>query len=321
MELEEKVGEYGIFDDIDLRKECCHVRKILPLMQALKGYDGWISGIRSAQSITRSDTKLVEYDAKFELLKFNPLAHFSDEEVEKLKDVLNNIGNPKFTSSGNVINVFRAEKAFVFIPDSNYMMNMALRKADSKIVGDFQAFKNTKDEKNMNIASNDEDFYGMVVPVGINGSFEFSIKELEDLDKLKMKLCGAIKQFEEATGWAKSDVESWENFIKRNTANDEIDYGESFKNFLSNKALFESSFGDKMADLIREVYQKLPLEEAGKFYVDFTKMIAKYSFVDRSNVPVGNTPSLGNKELDNTEDVTIPRPAQPVEKPRPSEID
>lgn len=246
---------------------------------------------------------------------------FSDEEVEKLKDVLNNIGNPKFTSSGNVINVFRAEKAFVFIPDSNYMMNMALRKADSKIVGDFQAFKNTKDEKNMNIASNDEDFYGMVVPVGINGSFEFSIKELEDLDKLKMKLCGAIKQFEEATGWAKSDVESWENFIKRNTANDEIDYGESFKNFLSNKALFESSFGDKMADLIREVYQKLPLEEAGKFYVDFTKMIAKYSFVDRSNVPVGNTPSLGNKELDNTEDVTIPRPAQPVEKPRPSEID
>ena len=83
LELEEKVGEYGIFDDIDLRKECCHVRKILPLMQALKGYGGWISGIRSAQSITRSDTKLVEYDAKFELLQFNPIAHFSDEEVER----------------------------------------------------------------------------------------------------------------------------------------------------------------------------------------------------------------------------------------------
>ena len=246
---------------------------------------------------------------------------FSDEEVEKLKDVLNSIGNPKFTSSGNVINVFRAEKAFVFIPDSNYMMNMALRKADSKIVGDFHAFKNTKDEKNMNIASNDEDFYGMVVPVGINGSFEFSIKELEDLDKLKMKLCGAIKQFEEATGWAKSDVESWENFIKRNTANDEIDYGESFKSSKSNKVISESSFGDKMAELIREVYQKLPLEDAAKFYMDINKVITKYSFVDRSNVPVGNTPSLGNKELDNTEDVTIPRPAQPVEKPRPSEID
>jgi phosphoadenosine phosphosulfate reductase len=81
--LEAKVGEYGIYDDIDLRKECCHVRKLIPLAQALKGYDGWISGIRIAQSITRSDTKLVEFDTKFELLKFNPLAYFSDEEVDR----------------------------------------------------------------------------------------------------------------------------------------------------------------------------------------------------------------------------------------------
>jgi len=81
--LEERVGAYGIFDDINLRKECCHVRKLIPLAQALKGFDGWISGIRIAQSITRSDTKLVEFDDKFELLKFNPIAYFSDEEVER----------------------------------------------------------------------------------------------------------------------------------------------------------------------------------------------------------------------------------------------
>ena len=81
--LEAKVGEFGIFDNIDLRKECCHVRKLIPLAHALKGYDGWISGIRIAQSITRSDTKLVEFDGKFELLKFNPLTHFSYEDVER----------------------------------------------------------------------------------------------------------------------------------------------------------------------------------------------------------------------------------------------
>ena len=81
--LEAKVGEYGIYDDINLRKECCHVRKLIPLAQALKGYDGWISGIRIAQSITRGDTKLVEFDSKFELLKFNPLAYLSDEEVDR----------------------------------------------------------------------------------------------------------------------------------------------------------------------------------------------------------------------------------------------
>jgi len=81
--LEEKVGEYGIFDDINLRKECCRVRKLVPLAKALKGYHGWISGIRIAQSITRSDTKLMEFDDNFKLLKFNPLAHFSDEDVER----------------------------------------------------------------------------------------------------------------------------------------------------------------------------------------------------------------------------------------------
>lgn len=81
--LEAKVGEYGIFDDISLRKECCHVRKIMPLREALKNYDGWISGIRIAQSITRSDTHLKEFDENFKLLKFNPLAFFSDEEVER----------------------------------------------------------------------------------------------------------------------------------------------------------------------------------------------------------------------------------------------
>lgn len=59
--LEEQVGEYGIFDDINLRKECCRVRKLVPLAEALKGYHGWISGIRIAQSITRSDTKLMEF--------------------------------------------------------------------------------------------------------------------------------------------------------------------------------------------------------------------------------------------------------------------
>jgi phosphoadenosine phosphosulfate reductase len=82
-DLEEQVGEYGIYDDIALRKECCHVRKIMPLQEALKNYEGWISGIRVAQSVTRSETKLVEFDEKFGLLKFNPLAFFSDEDVER----------------------------------------------------------------------------------------------------------------------------------------------------------------------------------------------------------------------------------------------
>ena len=81
--LEEKVGEYGIFDSVELRKECCRVRKLVPLKNALHGYDAWISGIRVAQSITRNETKLLEYDEMFYLLKLNPIAFFSDEDVEQ----------------------------------------------------------------------------------------------------------------------------------------------------------------------------------------------------------------------------------------------
>lgn len=81
--LEDKVGEYGIFDSVELRKECCRVRKLVPLKNALSGYDAWISGIRIAQSITRNETKLQEKDEMFYLLKLNPIAFFSDEDVEQ----------------------------------------------------------------------------------------------------------------------------------------------------------------------------------------------------------------------------------------------
>lgn len=81
--LEEKIGEYGIFDSVELRKECCRVRKLVPLKNALSGNDAWISGIRIAQSITRNETKLQEKDEMFHLLKLNPIAFFSDEDVER----------------------------------------------------------------------------------------------------------------------------------------------------------------------------------------------------------------------------------------------
>ncbi len=84
--LESKLGEDGIssiYSSIELRKECCRVRKLLPLKEALSGYEAWISGIRSAQSITRSETKIVDYDDGFNILKINPLANFDDEDVKR----------------------------------------------------------------------------------------------------------------------------------------------------------------------------------------------------------------------------------------------
>nr|NNM91358.1 phosphoadenylyl-sulfate reductase [Bacilli bacterium] len=60
---------------------CCAIRKVLPLETHLKGFDGWITGIRRQQSPTRKDAQILEYDQRFGLYKLNPLAFWSEEEV------------------------------------------------------------------------------------------------------------------------------------------------------------------------------------------------------------------------------------------------
>jgi phosphoadenosine phosphosulfate reductase len=55
-QVEEMVNTKGInlfYASIENRKECCHIRKILPLKRAMKNTDAWISGLRTEQSITR----------------------------------------------------------------------------------------------------------------------------------------------------------------------------------------------------------------------------------------------------------------------------
>jgi phosphoadenosine phosphosulfate reductase len=60
---------------------CCGIRKVAPLAEALAPYDAWISGIRRDQSATRATTQLVQWSARHGLLKFNPLAFWSEREV------------------------------------------------------------------------------------------------------------------------------------------------------------------------------------------------------------------------------------------------
>ncbi|MFD0716702.1 phosphoadenylyl-sulfate reductase [Paenibacillus sp. GCM10027626] len=61
--------------------ECCNIRKVGPLTTILTKYDAWITGIRRDQAPTRANAKKVEYDAKFGLMKFNPLASWTNEDV------------------------------------------------------------------------------------------------------------------------------------------------------------------------------------------------------------------------------------------------
>ncbi|GAC41108.1 phosphoadenylyl-sulfate reductase [Paenibacillus popilliae] len=60
---------------------CCNIRKVEPLTGILRQYDAWITGIRRDQAPTRANAKKVEYDTKFGLMKFNPLAAWTSEDV------------------------------------------------------------------------------------------------------------------------------------------------------------------------------------------------------------------------------------------------
>lgn len=82
--VEEMVNKKGInlfYRSIENRKECCHIRKIEPLKRALKGMDIWITGLRRAQSVTRINNKMLEWDEGNGLLKLNPLIDWSEEDV------------------------------------------------------------------------------------------------------------------------------------------------------------------------------------------------------------------------------------------------
>lgn len=78
--LEEK-GPNSFYDSVENRKECCFIRKVAPLTKALKGNEIWITGLRAEQSENRNDLALFEYDAHFDIIKFNPLLKWTLKEV------------------------------------------------------------------------------------------------------------------------------------------------------------------------------------------------------------------------------------------------
>jgi len=83
-EVEELVKKEGInlfYNGIDQRKACCRVRKLNPLKRAFEGLEVWICGLRNEQSITRQGVQLVEWDDGNQLIKLNPLIHFTEVEV------------------------------------------------------------------------------------------------------------------------------------------------------------------------------------------------------------------------------------------------
>jgi phosphoadenosine phosphosulfate reductase len=61
---------------------CCALRKVVPLQRTLAGYDAWVTGVRRVEAPTRAGTPLVTYDEKFDLVKVNPIAAWTDEDMD-----------------------------------------------------------------------------------------------------------------------------------------------------------------------------------------------------------------------------------------------
>lgn len=81
LRVPEHEAEYGRLYEID-PDLCCAIRKVWPLDRALKPYDAWASGVRRAEAGSRAETPVVGWDAKRGKVKVNPLATWTDAEVD-----------------------------------------------------------------------------------------------------------------------------------------------------------------------------------------------------------------------------------------------
>lgn len=73
---------------------CCRMRKVEPLSKALRGYSAWVTGIRRVEAPTRANAPLISYDEAFGLVKINPLAAWSDDDMQDYIDTNGILANP-----------------------------------------------------------------------------------------------------------------------------------------------------------------------------------------------------------------------------------
>lgn len=84
-EVEALVAEDGIMGfrySVEARKACCEIRKVRPLNRALAGAAAWITGLRREQSQGRAHVPFANYDAGQKLIKLNPMADWTLQQLE-----------------------------------------------------------------------------------------------------------------------------------------------------------------------------------------------------------------------------------------------
>ncbi|WP_306352211.1 phosphoadenylyl-sulfate reductase [Flavobacterium sp. '19STA2R22 D10 B1'] len=92
--LENFINENGInpfYTTVELRKRCCQIRKVEPLKRALQDAEVWITGLRAEQSANRNTLEMIQWDEEYQLYKYNPLLHWT---LENVKDYIKQKGIP-----------------------------------------------------------------------------------------------------------------------------------------------------------------------------------------------------------------------------------
>ncbi|MGF6148810.1 Phosphoadenosine phosphosulfate reductase [Kingella potus] len=74
-------GANAFYDSVELRRECCRIRKIEPLNRALADADAWLTGQRRGQSVTRSELAFAETDTQRGIAKYNPIFDWTENDV------------------------------------------------------------------------------------------------------------------------------------------------------------------------------------------------------------------------------------------------
>ena len=61
---------------------CCHMRKVQPLERTLRRYDAWITGVRRDETASRRNAQAVEWDARRQMVKVNPIVSWTQDDVD-----------------------------------------------------------------------------------------------------------------------------------------------------------------------------------------------------------------------------------------------
>lgn len=76
-------GPNAFYESVENRKDCCFIRKVEPLKRALAGKAVWITGLRAEHSPARQDLTVFEWDPGNQVIKYNPLLHWTTADVKE----------------------------------------------------------------------------------------------------------------------------------------------------------------------------------------------------------------------------------------------